>query len=117
MAVKRESRREHNPVQVSSDGASRKADQLAPPEERAGNQALQNSKNEGVMTVPDTGELKLPKEFTEREEERSRFLGLEPVALVILIFALAFIAFIAYLISIEPSKVKDDLGPTTEIQR
>ena len=49
----------------------------------------------------DTGELKLPKEFTEKDEGRPRFLGLEPVALVILIFALAFIAFIAYLISID----------------
>jgi uncharacterized membrane protein (DUF485 family) len=52
----------------------------------------------------DTGELKLPKEFTEREEERSRFLGLEPVALVILVFSLAFILFIAYLISIDSPK-------------
>jgi hypothetical protein len=99
--VKRESRREHNAVQGSSDGASQKADQLAPPEERAGKHAARNSNNEGVMAVPDTGELKLPKEFTEKEEGRQRFLGLEPVALVILIFALAFIAFIAYLISID----------------
>jgi hypothetical protein len=101
--VKRESRREHNPVHGSSDNASQKAEQLAPLEERERNQPVQNSNNEGVMGV-DTGELKLPKEFTERAEERSRFLGLEPVALVILIFSLAFIAFIAYLISIEPPK-------------
>jgi len=101
--MKRESRREHNPVQGSSDGTSQKADQLAPPEERAGKQAVQKSNNEGVMGV-DTGELKLPKEFTEKEEGKPRFLGLEPVALVILIFALAFIAFIAYLISNDSPK-------------
>jgi hypothetical protein len=101
--VKREPRHEHNPVQGSSDGASQKADQLAPPEERAGKHAARNSNNEGVMGV-DTGELKLPKEFTEKEEGKLRFLGLEPVALVILIFALAFIAFIAYLISIDSPK-------------
>ena len=101
--MKRESRRDHNPVQGSSDNASRKAEQLAPPEEHGAKQALQTRNNEGVLAV-DTGELKLPKEFTEREEVRSRFLGLEPVALVILVFALAFIAFIAYLISIEPPK-------------
>jgi hypothetical protein len=101
--VKRESRREHNPVQGSSDGASKKADQLAPPEERAGKLATRNSNNEGVMGV-DTGELKLPKEFTEKEEGKRRFLGLEPVAVVILIFALAFIAFITYLISIDSPK-------------
>jgi hypothetical protein len=116
MAVKRESRREHNPVQGSSDGASQKADQLAPPEERAGKQAVRKSNNEGVMGV-DTGELKLPKEFTEKEEGKRRFFILEPVALVILIFALAFIAFIAYLISIEPSKVKDEPVPTVENPR
>jgi hypothetical protein len=101
--MKRESRREHNPVHGSSDGASQKADQLAPPEERAGKPVNRNSNNEGVMGV-DTGELKLPKEFTEKEEGKPRFLGLEPVALIILIFALAFIAFIAYLISIDSPK-------------
>jgi hypothetical protein len=101
--MKRESRREHNPVQGSSDGASHKADQLAPPEEREGKHALRNSNNEGLMGV-DTGELKLPKEFTEKEEGKPRFFRLEPVALVILIFALAFIAFITYLISIDSPK-------------
>jgi hypothetical protein len=113
--VKRESRRDHNPVHGSSDKASRKAEQLAPPEERAGKQALQTRSDEGVLVV-DTGELKLPKEFTEREEGRSRFLGLEPVALVILVFSLAFIAFIAYLISVEPTKAKDDPVPAIETQ-
>jgi hypothetical protein len=100
--VRRESRREHNPVQASSDGTSQKADQLAPLEERAGKPA--DSNNEGVMVVPDTGKLKLPKDLTEKDEGKPRFLGLEPVALVILIFALAFIAFIAYLISIDSPK-------------
>lgn len=114
--MKRELRREHNPVHGSSDGASQKAEQLAPLEERERKHTVQGSNDEGVIGV-DTGELKLPKEFTEREEERSRFLGLEPVALVILIFSLAFIAFIAYLISIEPTKAKDDPIPATEIQR
>ena len=101
--MKGESRREHNPVHGSSDNASQKAEQLAPLEEREKHHGSQNSNTEGVMAV-DTGELKLPQEFTERGEERPRFLGLEPVAIVILIFSLAFIAFIAYLISTEPPK-------------
>ena len=113
--MKRESRREHNPVQGSSDNASQKAEQLAPPEERGAKQAPQAQNNEGVLVV-DTGELKLPREFTEREAARSRFLGLEPVALVILIFSLAFIAFIAYLISAEPTKAKGDPSPAIETQ-
>lgn len=104
MAVKRESRREHNPIHASGDGALEKAELLAPPEERVKKQPRQNSNHDGGMAV-DTGELKLPEEFTEKEEGKSRLFGLEPVALVILIFALAFIAFITYLISVEPTKL------------
>jgi hypothetical protein len=115
MAVKKESRREHNPVRGSSDAALGKAEQLAPPEEHAKKSANQKTDNEGVMVV-DTGELKLPKDFTEKED-KSRFFGLEPIAVVILIFALAFIAFITYLISTEPSKAKDAPGPTIETQQ
>jgi len=103
MVVKRESRREHNPVRASSDGALEKADMLAPPEERLKRSANQGAKNGGVMKV-DTGELKLPGDFTEKEDSRARLFGLEPIALIILVFSLAFIAFITYLIAIEPPK-------------
>jgi hypothetical protein len=117
MAVKRKSRRRHNAIQASSDEGLEKAEQLAPLEERAGKSANQNSNNGGVITV-DTGSLKLPKEFTEKEEEKSGLFGLEPVTIVILTFALAFIAFVAYLISIEPSKVNDEAAtPAAESPR
>jgi hypothetical protein len=99
--MKRESRREHNPVYTSSDGAMEKADMLAPPEERAKKrEAEKGAKNGGVMAV-DTGELKLPSDFTEKEDKRARLFGLEPIALAILLFSLAFIAFITYLIATE----------------
>ena len=101
--MKRERRREHNPVSASSGRGKRNADLLAPPEERKDLSAGKNSNNNGVLVV-DTGELKLPGDFTEKEDKKSRFMGLEPVALVILIFALAFIAFITYLISTEPPR-------------
>ena len=100
--MKRERRREHNPVRASSDGAQEQAESLAPPEERADRSANQ-SRDGGVMAVG-TGELKLPDDFTEREDKNPNLLGLDSIALIILIFALAFIAFIAYLISIEPTK-------------
>jgi hypothetical protein len=113
--VKRESRREHNPIHVSSDGALEKAEQLAPLEERKGKPARQNSRDEGVISV-DTGDLKLPNDFTEKGEEKSRLFNVEPITLIIMIFTLAFIAFIAYLISIEPSKAQDESPPAIERQ-
>jgi hypothetical protein len=103
MVVRRETRREHNPVRAVNDGALEKADMLAPPEERVKRSADKEAKNGGVMKV-DTGELKLPNDFTEKVDSRTRLFGLEPIALIILIFSLAFIAFITYLIAIEPPK-------------
>ena len=116
MAVKRKSRRRHNPVQASSDEGLEKAAQLAPLEERTGKSVHQNSNTDGVISV-DTGDLKLPTEFTEKEEGKSGLFGLEPVTIVILAFALAFIAFIAYLISIEPTKARDEPIPAAESPR
>jgi hypothetical protein len=115
LAVKRESREEHNPVQASSDEGSEKADQLAPLEERGGKFASESSNKEGVISV-DTGDLKLPNGFTAREEGESRVFGLEPVTIIILVLALAFIAFITYLISIEPSKAKDEPTPAAQTE-
>jgi hypothetical protein len=113
--VKKEPRREHNPVQVSSEEALEKANQLAPLEERKGRLARQSQNDGGVIQV-DTGDLKLPNDFTERGEGKPRLLGLEPVTIFILIFSLAFIAFIAYLISIEPANAKDEAVPAIERQ-
>ena len=75
---------------------------LAPPEEKAGAAAIstsQGNNNGGAITV-DTGSLKLPKDFIEPNKETSSMFRPEPVVLVILILALAFIAFIAWQISL-----------------
>jgi hypothetical protein len=114
MAVKRNRKKRHNAVQASSDEGIEKAAQLAPLEERRSNR--QNSNNGGVITV-DTGKLKFPSDFTEQGDDESGLFGLEPVTIVILTFALAFIAFIAYLISIEPPKTKDEPAPAVETMR
>ena len=100
--MKEETRREHNPIHGSSEEALGKAAQLAPAEERPHRPGDPSSNDEGVIAV-DTGNLKLPKDFTERREGKSGLLDLEPITIIILIFALAFIGVMAYLISIDPS--------------
>jgi hypothetical protein len=113
--VNEESWGEHNPVQASSEEALEKADRLAPLEEQEEKSANQKSDDEGLIRV-DTSDLKLPSEFTGKNDEESHVLGLEPLTLIIIVFALAFIAFITYLISTEPSNVKAEPAPTVEQQ-
>ena len=53
--------------------------------------------------VVDTHNVKMPMGITEEQEEK-RFLGLEPVVLVVMILTLVFIAFIAWQITLMPPK-------------
>jgi hypothetical protein len=93
----RDTLHDHNPLKASHEDASELASGLAPLEEQErGARARRNG-----AIVLDTQELKLPKELIE-ESKPAKGLGLEPVVIFILAFMLAFIAFIAYLISIEP---------------
>ena len=104
MAVEKETRRKHNPVKTSSREAAERAAQLAPLEERGNGGAARNAKQGGALSV-DTGELKLPEGLMDEADEPTQSLfHLEPVVLAILAFALAFIAFITYLIATEPVK-------------
>ena|SRR5688572_3705112 len=54
--------------------------------------------------VVDQGDMSLPKDIMEESAEKT-FLGMEPVVLVILVFMLAFIVFIAWQISEMPPKL------------
>lgn len=102
MAVKKESRCEHNPVKTSSREAEERAEQLAPPEERA--EGTNRAKRDDGLYV-DTGDLKLPESLrNEGDESTQSAFHLDPVVIFFLVAALAFIAFITYLISIEPAK-------------
>ena len=101
MAVKKEPRHLHSPVKAKSAESAEHAANLAPLEEQNGEQKIQN--NDGAIVV-DTGELKLPSGVIEGENDPTRLFGVDPVVLLIFFFALAFIAFIAYLISIEPAR-------------
>lgn len=113
--MKKESRREHNPIHSSSDRAAQKARRLAPPEEQVTKKVTGISNNGGVINV-DTGNLNLPREFTERDDGKSYFLGLEPLAAAILIFSIVFIAFITYLISSGPPKTQQEPPPAARTQ-
>ena len=114
--MKRKSKSRRNAIRASSDEGLEKAAQLAPLEERAPKSDRQNSNNSGVILI-DSGKLKLPKDFTEQGEGRSGLFGLEPITIVILTFALAFIGLMTYLISVEPPKAKDEPPPTVESPR
>ncbi|MEO8435483.1 MAG: hypothetical protein ABI596_11355 [Pyrinomonadaceae bacterium] len=53
--------------------------------------------------VVDQDDMSLPKDMLEEGGEKT-FLGMEPVVLVILVFMLAFVLFIAWQISEMPAK-------------
>lgn len=101
--MKRESRREHNPVETKSEETARLASNLAPLEEQEGRDGKGGAKHPNGAIVLDTGELKLPKDLIE-EDKRGEAYGLDRAVLILLVIVLSFIAFIAYLIYIEPAK-------------
>lgn len=114
MAVKEESHSEHNAIHVSGDGAAMKAERLAPLEEMVrrsspGNQSAKDALND------DDASLKLPAHLGE--EKKYRLFGIEPITFFIMVFALVFIAFVAYLISIEAPKDKEEPAPAVIEQR
>lgn len=53
--------------------------------------------------IVDSEDLKVPTDIMESRKEK-RFLGIEPVVLVVLILMLSFIGFIAWQISLMPAK-------------
>lgn len=88
---------DHNPFKATHEEASALASGLAPLEEQ---ESAERRRRNGAIVL-DTQELKLPKELIE-ESKPVKGWRLEPVVVFILALALAFIVFIAYLISIEP---------------
>jgi len=92
--MKDESRSEHNPVSAPDGEAAKILERLTPLEERG-----TKGTNNGGAIVVGTGDLKVPHDFTERQEGKLDGLLKDRIALVILIFSAAFIAFIAWQIS------------------
>ena len=62
----------------------------------------QPDRDYGAIVV-DNANLNVPKDIIEGQDEK-RFLGIEPVVLVVLIIVLSFIAFIAWQISLMPPR-------------
>ena len=78
-------------------GRRESAAQLAPLEEQARTGTVQEV---GAIIV-DNGNLNLSNDVAEGRHGK-QILGMEPVAIVILVFMLCFIAFIAWQISLMP---------------
>jgi len=74
------------------------AAQLAPLEEIHESRSPTANNNGGAIRM-DTGALSLPKSLGEADENDSPLFRPEPVVIVILLIALAFIAFIAWQVS------------------
>ena len=73
--------------------------ELAPLEEQTGDGVRPGSANGGTIIV-DKSSVKLRGGFAEEDKTTSHILGLDPIAILILILTLAFIAFIAWEISL-----------------
>ena len=103
MAMKKETRREHSPIKAASPEAAERAAQLAPPEEQDKEGSRRSEKNDDAINV-DTGSLKLPADYIEEKGDDSGLFRPDPVVIIIFLLSLAFIAFVTYLISIEPPR-------------
>ena len=112
---KKSSFRRHASGNIRKKGdKDRLAAKLAPLEEQDKSAAehqigghLNSIKNQadgeyGAIVV-DNENLKVPTDIVEGRDE-TRFLGIEPVVLVVLIIVLSFIAFIAWQISLMPPR-------------
>lgn len=87
-----------DPLRSTDDDTSEvKAARLAPPEE----QMAQHTTDMGALRI-NTGNLNLPKQFVGAETEPSRIFRPHRIVVVLLGLVLAFIVFIAYLVSRTP---------------
>ncbi len=83
---------------------------LAPPEEKQNAVAQQPSNNgnkdngDGGAIIVNSSQVTLSSDFIEEDRAAAKIFRLEPVALVIVVFALAFIIFIAWQITLMPTK-------------
>ncbi|HEX8494689.1 MAG TPA: hypothetical protein VF658_17725 [Pyrinomonadaceae bacterium] len=105
MAIRKRSRRARLARGGNNSGESEYEARLAPLEEKRGAGNTQSSNNDGTLAV-NTGDLKLPQDLTEEEEEVHSFFPIDPFVFATLCFALLFILTIAYVIwsGWEPSR-------------
>jgi hypothetical protein len=107
MAVKKTKKKPRRLRRFNKNGMSvdELAAQLAPPEEQAGQAAIEAKKSTGNgAIIVDKSSLKIPASLDEEKRETARLFGLEPVVITILVISLTFIAFITYLIAHMPAR-------------
>ena len=103
MAVKNKRRRHRHYTGGTNGSVPELAERLSPLEERNDpHMTVGGSVNENGLIVVSTGRLKNGKMVGERDEIGPSIFGVERSVLVILIIALAFIAFITWQISLMP---------------
>jgi hypothetical protein len=101
----------HNQGKGAKDEREQVAAELAPLEERDQRTAQKQMRSENLSKranqetgaiVVDNADLKIPKGVIDESSDEKRFLGIEPVVLVILGAMLLYIAFITWQISLMP---------------
>ena len=97
MAIRRMSRQDQQGEGGNHAGEAERDARSLPPAEKEDTPRNQSSADNGLLQV-DTGQLKLPQNLTEEEEEVKRFLPIDPAVLILLCFSLIFIGTIAYVI-------------------
>lgn len=97
MAIRKRLRRARQRKGENNSGESEHEARLAPLEERQAANVTQSSNNDGTLAV-NTGDLKLPNELSEEEEEAHSFFAIDPFVFGALCFALLFILAIAYIV-------------------
>lgn len=97
MAIRKRSRRARRGRGENNSGESEHEARLAPLEERGKANIAQTPHNDGTLAV-NTGDLKLPQDLTEEEEEAQSFYSIDPFVFGILCFSLLFILTITYIV-------------------
>jgi hypothetical protein len=89
-----------------AEDEQRPAERLRPPEETEGfKDSFQQDSGRSDDTIRvDSASVQMPEHLVEEDREGANIFRLEPVALFILFLMLAFIAFIAWRISLMPDK-------------
>ena len=100
---RRKKRRKGDTDQLSAQLAPLEEQNKPAAEHQTGTPLNSGSDRHFGAIIVDNDNLNVPKDILEAQEER-RFLGMEPVVLVVLILMLSFIAFIAWQISLMPAR-------------
>ena len=104
----------HLPGRGHEHGEASAAERLAPLEETEAFRESQQKDSEHAAddTIRvDSTSVRMPENLVEEDREGASIFRLEPVAVVLLLVMLAFIAFVAWRISLMPTKSDPEAAP------